>query len=438
MTPMSIADRPTALFPGVTYVVPCGREKLDQPAPARYLYQGQMFRQTLQNAELAAAQDELARVVLLSGMHGLVEPDRVLAPYDQRIDGPGAVTVATLIEQAKAFGIGWRSQVVALLPRAYFRPLNRALRTLHVYPMEAYEGCRGNGEQRRVNAIIGGRADRDPHGGGWPGPGLTVWIGADVNAFWWSTPAPILVSYDRLRDLVALPVAAVPWVLDSGSYQLLVKRRGPMVSGAQYAADARRYGKDIGRLVWAAAQDWPAGMQALRATGPTEFDHQIRTIASVQQLRAAGAGVHILAVITATTPAGYLRHLDMYRRAGIDLHAEPLVGVGALVGRPPGEAAQIVEVLHAAGLRRLHLFGGKGRLLEAVGDLATSIDSAGWSDDMRRRAGLCPHGIVKWERNCPRAAREWAHRQHALAAHAASGARPDPWAYLLEDLAVTV
>ncbi|MEU4220372.1 DUF6884 domain-containing protein [Actinoplanes sp. NPDC026623] len=437
MTATRELGRPAPLYQGVTYVIPCGRAKWDRPARARDLYRGQMFRHTLENAELAA-HDEPARVLLLSGKHGLVELDRVLAPYDQRIDAPGAVSVTTLVAQAQAFGIGWRSRVVALLPQAYFRPLNEALRTLHVYPMDAYEGCRGNGEQRRVNAFLGGRPDRSPRSCRASRSGLSVWIGADVNAFWWSTPTPVLVSYDRLRDLVGLPVATAPWVLDSGGYQELVKHRGWTVSGSQYTADIRRYRTEIGRLVWAAAQDWPASPTALRATGLTEFEHQIRTTVSAAQLRAADTGVHILTVVTGTTPAGYLRHLDMYRRAGIDLHSEPLVGVGALLGRPPGEAAQIVEMLHAAGLHRLHLFGGKGRLLEAVGDLVTSIDSAGWSDDMRRRADLCPHGLVKWERNCPQAAREWAHRQRVLAAGAPSGPRSGPWVYLLEDLPVAV
>lgn len=437
MTATLECDALTPLYAGTTYVIPCGREKLDRPARARDLYRGQMFRHTLKNAELAA-RDELARVLLLSGKHGLVELDRRLAPYDQRIDAPGAASVATLVEQAKALGIGWRSQVVALLPQAYFRPLNEALHQLHVYPMEAYEGCRGNGEQRRVNAFVAGHADPSPRDGDSHPPGLTVWIGADANAFGWSTPTPVLVSYDRLRELVTLPVAAAPWVLDSGAYQELVRRRRWTVSGAQYAADIRRYGKEIGRLVWAAAQDWPAGVKALRATGLTEFDHQIRTTASVKELRAADTGVPILAVVTGNTPAGYLRHLGMYQRAGIDLHAEPLVGVGALVGRSPDEAAQIVEVLHAAGLHRLHLFGGKGRLLEAVGDLTVSTDSAAWSDEMRRSASLCPHDLVKWERNCPQAAREWAHRQRALAARAASGPRLDPWTCLQKELAVAV
>ena len=102
----------------------------------------------------------------------------------------------------------------------------------------------------------------------------------------------------------------------------------------------------------------------------------------------------------------------MYAAAGIDLRAESaVVGVGALVGRPPQGAADIIRTLYAAGLRRLHGFGVKGRVLDEVGALLESVDSAAWSTEARRRGGRCPHGLVEWERNCPRAAQDWGRQQ---------------------------
>jgi hypothetical protein len=112
----------------------------------------------------------------LSGKYGLVDLDRVLEPYDLRIDAPGSVSVATLVEQATVLGIGWRSQVHALLPQPYFRRLNEALRTLEVYPLDVYEGCQSNGEQRRVNAHVGS-PDRVSSGDVPDEPALRVWIG---------------------------------------------------------------------------------------------------------------------------------------------------------------------------------------------------------------------------------------------------------------------
>ncbi|MCX5066736.1 hypothetical protein OOJ91_12855 [Micromonospora lupini] len=421
MTPPAEALAPAPGYAGITYVVPCGGQKLDRRAPARDLYVGSLFRHTFENAERSARLDteELgrpARVLILSAMHGLIDPATELDPYDLRIEEPGSVTAATLAGQAAALGIDWGSDVYALLPRPYLARLDEALRTLDVWVQDVYEACGGNGDQRHVNAIIGRpnvtaatAPEPEPDS-----PGPVVWLGGDVSALWWGVR--LLVSYVRLRGVVNLPVAVEEWLLDSGGYDQIMRYAGWTVPAGAYAADIRRYGQEIGRLRWAAPQDWPASRQALARTGLTEVEHQRRTLASVQELRAADTGVHIAALLTGTTPAGYLRHAAMYAAAGIDLRAEPAVAVGALLRRPVREAAAIVRLLHAAGLTRLHTLGGKGPLLDQVGGLIASTDSADWSGDARRHVGLCPHGLVRWETNCPRAAQEWGAAQRGRAA----------------------
>lgn len=435
---------PAPPYAGITYVIPCGGQKRDLPAPARDLYVGQMFRHTLASALESARLDTEAlgvpaRVLVLSGRYGLVELDQVVEPYEQRMDARGAVATAVVAEQAAALGIDWGAQVYALLPRPYLRKLDEALRPMDVYVQDVYEACGGNGEQRRVNCHIALPAPR-PGDDGPDGPGLQFWVGGDVSAFSWTPPQRLLVSYDRLADVKVLPVARAPWVLDSGGYRELAKHGTWTVPAQRYAADIRRYAVEVGRLRWAACQDWPASAGMLATTGLSEFDHQIRTVASLKELRAADTGgVHVLAVVTATTVAGYLRHKDMYRRAGIDLREEPLVGVGALLGRPAREQAAIIRALHGAGLTRLHAFGGKGPLLQLVGGLLTSTDSAGWSDDARRTGdGLCPHGLVRWEANCPQAAAEWAQRQRDAAAAGPAFVQLDLWAPVLEELAGSI
>lgn len=412
---------PAPGFDGITYVIPCGGAKLNRRAPARELYVGSLFRHTLDNAERSARLDaetlrRPARVLILSALHGLITPDTELDPYDLRMEQPGSVTAATLAAQAAAFGIDWGSEVYALLPRPYLARLDEALRTLDVYVQDVYEGCGGNGDQRHVNAVIGRPAPVASTAGEPDGPGPVVWLGGDVSSLWWGVR--VLVSYVRLRGVKALPVAVEDWLLDSGGCDQLMRYRGWTIPAAEYAADIRRYGQEVGRLVWAAPQDWPASRGALARTGLTEVEHQRRTTASVVELRAAGTGVHIAALLTGETPAGYLRHVDMYARAGFDLRAEPVVAVGALLRRPVGEAAAVVRLLHAAGLTRLHTLGGKGPLLDLVGGLIASTDSADWSGNARRHTGLCPHGLVKWEQNCPVAAREWGARQRDRAVRA--------------------
>ncbi len=149
------------IYPGVTYVIPCGGAKLARRAPASALYVGAMFRHTFDNATRCAALDVAAglgpaRVLILSARHGLVDPDQILEPYDLRIDQPGSVTAATLAAQALELGIDWGSQVYALLPRPYLARLDAALRTLDVYVQDVYQAATaGIGEQRRVNVNVG-------------------------------------------------------------------------------------------------------------------------------------------------------------------------------------------------------------------------------------------------------------------------------------------
>ncbi len=426
-------DYPAPPYPGITYVIPCGGEKLDRAAPAGELYTGQMFRHALNSVRKLAGYDEAegrgpARILILSALHGLVELHTVLEPYDLKMGRPGSVSVETLAEQALALGIDWGAQVYAFLPKAYLARLDEALRTHDVYVQDVYEGCEdangraGIGPQRRVLSIVARPSTTTPAAPA--GDGLQVWIGADVNGFAWGVP--ILVSYGRLREAQTLPVATAPWVCDSRGFAEVAEHGTWTISAEQYVADLRRYAAEVGHLAWAAPQDWPAKQALLDRTGLTEHEHQARTTASVVELRAMAPELDIVTVVTGATAAGYARHVAMYEAAGIDLRAERLVvGVGALVGRTPTEVAEIRRVLHGLGLRRLHGFGVKGVALDLAGDLLESVDSAAWANEGMRRGGLCEHGNgIKHETNCPEYAQEWAARQRARAALAVGSAVP--------------
>lgn len=416
-----LLDRPghpvSGVFTGITYVIPCGAGKIDVPAPARDLYTGSMFRHTLENALRAVDLDAAAglgdgRVLILSAKYGLVDLDTVLEPYDLRMGDKGSVTAETLTAQALALGIDWGADVYALLPRPYLARLDEALRELDVYVQDVYEVSGGILGQKRINVHVG-RADVAPSVPDGPGP--TVWLGGDVHSLWWGVP--LLINYGRLRNAAELPAARAPWVLDSRGFNEIREHGRWTIPAGEYAADIDRYADEIGHLTWAAPQDWPCAPALLELTGLTEADHQRRTIDSVIELRGLVRSTPVICVVTGTTVAGYLRHIEMYREAGIDLTREAhVIGVGALVGRAPREVAAIVRALRAAGLERLHGFGVKGPALDLIGRLLESIDSASWSREARHRTGECPHGLTKWESNCPQAAREWALKQRARAA----------------------
>ena len=67
-------------MPEPVYLVGCGKAKLEEPAPARDLYTGALFRASLSYAEALAAGS--GRVFILSAEYGLVVPGEVLEPYD--------------------------------------------------------------------------------------------------------------------------------------------------------------------------------------------------------------------------------------------------------------------------------------------------------------------------------------------------------------------
>ena len=189
---------------------------------------------------------------------------------------------------------------------------------------------------------------------------------------------PLFVCDRRLRVYQRLPVAAAPWALDSGGFTELqqlrpVDRRPGRVRRRGYAATATR----SARLTWAAPQDWmcepivisggQAGRLRFAGTGLTVAEHQRRTVANLAQLRALAPDLPWLPVLQGYTTAEYLACADMYAAAGIDLTAEPLVGLGSVCRRQAtGEAHQIITALHRRGITRLHGFGVKILGLRAV------------------------------------------------------------------------
>lgn len=131
-------------------VVPCSGTKLDRPAPARELYTGSYHRAAMRAGETLTAP---GRIVILSGLHGLVGPWQVLAPYGQRIDQPGAIDVEQLARQVAARGMD-RNPVVVLAGRIYADRLVQA----GVTAVRPLDGTRGIGEQlARLAAIRTGQ-----------------------------------------------------------------------------------------------------------------------------------------------------------------------------------------------------------------------------------------------------------------------------------------
>jgi hypothetical protein len=252
---------------------------------------------------------------------------------------------------------------------------------------------------------------------------------------------PLFVCDRRLRVYKTLPVAVAPWGMDGGGFTELQLFGEWTVSPAEYAARVRRYRDDVGRLLWAAPMDWMcepivitggrAGRMRFAGTGLSVIEHQRRTVGNLLRLRDLAPDLPFIPVLQGYTADEYQRCADMYAAAGIDLPAEPLVGVGSVCRRQgTAEAHQIMAALHARGITRLHGFGVKTLGLARYGHLLTSADSLAWSEDARRlrhpmpgcpgHRPDCPARCRAHHKNCANCLRYALHWRTAKALAAAS------------------
>lgn len=206
---------------------------------------------------------------------------------------------------------------------------------------------------------------------------------------------PLFVSDPRLRNYRTLPRAAAPWALDSGGFTELQQHGRWTVSAVDYAARVRRYRDEIGRLDWAAPQDWMceaivisggrAGRMHFVGTKLSVEIHQRRTVDNAIELSTIAPDLPWRRVLQGDTSDAYMRCADLYEQAGIDLTTEPLVGLGSVCRRQAtSEIADIVRRLRERGITRLHGFGVKTLGLKRYGHLLNSADSLAWSEDARR------------------------------------------------------
>lgn len=235
------------------------------------------------------------------------------------------------------------------------------------------------------------------------------WLGAH-HARWLATAGvPLCVSRRTLASRRTLPRAAWPWMLDSGGFTELSLHGAWTVSAEQYAAEVRRFANRIGLMAWAAPQDWMCEPQILAKTGLTIAEHQSRTVGNLLDLRALAPDLPIIPVLQGWTLADYERCIRLYERAGVDLIAEPLVGVGSICRRQStGEAAAILTTLASHGIR-LHGFGVKIDGLARAADALVSADSLAWSRGARSSPPMdgCTHKSCS---NCLRSALTWRER----------------------------
>lgn len=229
------------------------------------------------------------------------------------------------------------------------------------------------------------------------------------NWLWLKEPwsaSMLFVSHRRLGRQKSYKPANVDWALDSGGFTELALYGRWTIEASVYVAAVRRYANEIGRMLWAAPQDWMCEPVVRAQTGLSVAEHQCRTIASVLELRALAPEIHWIPVLQGHDPEDYLEHAEQYERAGFDLQGEPLVGLGSVCRRANDDSiVSMIRRISALGIR-MHGFGVKRSGVARLSHVLESADSLAWSYHARKEPPLpgCKHRNCA---NCPRFAAHW-------------------------------
>jgi hypothetical protein len=205
---------------------------------------------------------------------------------------------------------------------------------------------------------------------------VDFFLGTHETSWLGRTDVPLFISHRRLMLRKRLPVALGEWALDSGGFTELNLYGEWRTSVEEYVEATARYADEIGGLLWAAPMDWMCEPHVIEKTGLSVREHQERTVANYLDLRDRGPFVPVL---QGQHLADYETCMDLYASAGVDLTAEPVIGLGTVCRRQQApEIARIVNELARAGVS-MHGFGMKSRGLARVAHLLTSADSMAWS-----------------------------------------------------------
>lgn len=199
--------------------------------------------------------------------------------------------------------------------------------------------------------------------------------------------------------------AATDVLLDGGGFTELQYHGRWRQTAREFADQVGELVEVMGRVVWCAPQDYmcePAvigggtfGRLHFVGTGLSVREHVERTVQNALDLRALRPDLPWLYVVQGYTIDDYLLCLDLYRSAGVDLAAQPVVGIGSVCRRQDsGEIHQVFTEMTGAGLS-CHGFGVKTLGFARYQHLLFSADSTAWSDRARYHAQHAPPGVDK-------------------------------------------
>lgn len=133
-------------------IIPCGGAKADSAQVAADLYIGKHFKQAL---SAARTMTDDKHILILSALHGLLELDEVVEPYNVKMGDADSVAWNQVAAQMISFGmVSDNDDIYTMLPKAYGEVFTDAARVLGTYAMDVYEANAGIGEQNGICASI--------------------------------------------------------------------------------------------------------------------------------------------------------------------------------------------------------------------------------------------------------------------------------------------
>jgi hypothetical protein len=220
---------------------------------------------------------------------------------------------------------------------------------------------------------------------------VIFYLGTHIPAWLERSPVPLFVSINRLYSRRRPLVPLTGWVLDSGAFTSLALYGRHVISAQRYVEEVRNIQELIPKMRYAVIQDWMCEPFMLKITGLTVLEHQANTIKSYLDLMSAAPEIPWMPVLQGYTEGDYLRCVDMYERAGVNLSKVGRLGVGSVCKRQGTE--EIVSICLSLKGFPLHLFGVKKLGIAALYPHMNSCDSMAWSYDARTRDKLegCEH-----------------------------------------------
>lgn len=225
---------------------------------------------------------------------------------------------------------------------------------------------------------------------------------------------PLFVSRRTLAPYKKLPRAVGRWSLDSGGFTELKMHGRWTIAAPEYAAEVKRFRDEVGRMDFAAPQDWMCEPGMIEKTGLSVEEHQRRTIDNFLELRSLGCDV--IPVIQGWKLDDYLRCIEAYDAKSIDLRTYETVGIGSVCRRNrEKEIEAIINTIASVGIR-CHAFGVKGEAIPLIRHVAASADSLAWSKRAVHDEVMpeCRGGGHKTCANCPIYALAWRQKQLKL------------------------